>query len=115
MESKSPSSCAQETLFSVTEAVAWRLECATIEGHHAVDNRKEEKTVERRQIPQVSQERCGASVAACVNCFQDLINIIKQRNAFRKFQLEQAKTKSKHHKVIHDTKRKYASINLYDK
>ena len=32
VESKSPSSCAQETLFSVTEAVAWRLECATIEG-----------------------------------------------------------------------------------
>ena len=62
MESKSPSSCAQETLFSVTEAVAWRLECATIEGHHAVESRKEEKTVERKQIPQVSQERCGERI-----------------------------------------------------
>lgn len=68
-------------LFSVTESVARRLECATIEGHHAVENRKEEKTVEGRQIPQASQERCAASLVARVSCFQDLINIVKQLNA----------------------------------
>lgn len=68
-------------LFSVTESVARRLECVTIQGNHAVENRKEEKTVEGRQIPQASQERCAASLVARVSCFQDLINIVKQLNA----------------------------------